>query len=205
MFRIISRSSGVRRLNANWLDDLCFCSWSTNISKVCLSTSLTAQTTTIGTNTWTNFRFGNTFPNFIVSTTLVLENRKRCLYYITRRERLKSAIYLRLKKRKVFKICAGRVYEKLGKPFRDTQKVPSMLDKNRKPLFHQLGTIFFIGNCCIVPINIKWGDPLGFFNIHSIAKYQKTRMGLNGNPLETFKNFQKKFHSAEKKSKGATL
>ena len=31
----------------------------------------------------------------------------------TRRERLKSALYLRLKKRKVFYICSGRIHEKL--------------------------------------------------------------------------------------------
>ena len=31
----------------------------------------------------------------------------------TRRERLKSALYLRLKKRKVFKISVGRFHEKL--------------------------------------------------------------------------------------------
>ena len=55
---------------------------------------------------------------------------------LTRRERLKSALYLS----KVSKICAGRIYEKLRKLFRDPQRVPFMLDKIQKPLFRQLGT-----------------------------------------------------------------
>ena len=42
--------------------------------------------------------------------------------------------------------------------------------------------------------------PLGFINIHSVAKYQKTR---RGDSFETLKNFRKKFrHSAENKLKG---
>ena len=32
----------------------------------------------------------------------------------------------------------------------------------------------------------KRGDPLGFINIYSVAKYQKTR---KGDSFETFKNF----------------
>ena len=47
---------------------------------------------------------------------------------------------------------------------------------------------------------MKRGDPLGFINIHSVAKYQKTR---RGDSFETLKNFRKKIsHSAEKKLKG---
>ena len=49
-----------------------------------------------------------------------------------------SALYLRLKKRKVFKICQGRIHEKLKNQFRDTQRMPCMLDYTRKPLFPQL-------------------------------------------------------------------
>ena len=52
--------------------------------------------------------------------------------YITSRERPKSAVYLKLKNRTVFKIYPGHLYEKLGKQFRDTQIVPFMLDKTRK-------------------------------------------------------------------------
>ena len=58
----------------------------------------------------------------------------------TRWERLKSALYIRLKKRKVFKICLGRNYGKLRQQFWDTQRVPFMLHKTGKPLFPQLGT-----------------------------------------------------------------
>ena len=45
----------------------------------------------------------------------------------------------------------------------------------------------------------KSGDPLGFINIYSVAKYQKTR---KGDSFETLKKFRKKSHNAEKKSKG---
>ena len=80
-------------------------------------------------------------------------------FLFTRRERLKSALDLRLKKRKVFKICSGRIYEKLRKQFRGTQTVPFMFNKIRKLLFLQLGRknfferiirIFSVGKC-IVP------------------------------------------------------
>ena len=43
---------------------------------------------------------------------------------------------------------------------------------------------------------MKRGDPLGFINIHSVAKYQKTR---RGDSFETLKNFRKKFHTVPKK------
>ena len=43
---------------------------------------------------------------------------------------------------------------------------------------------------------MKRGDPLGFINIHSVAKYQKTR---RGDPLGTKKFSKKISHSAEKK------
>ena len=47
----------------------------------------------------------------------------------------------------------------------------------------------------IVPKNVK-GDPYGFINMHSVAKYQKTR---RGDPLGTFKNFRKKVAQYRKK------
>ena len=43
------------------------------------------------------------------------------------------------------------------------------------------------------------GNALGFFNIHSVAKYFKK---LKGDTLETLKNFQKKSHKAESRIKG---
>ena len=60
----------------------------------------------------------------------------------TRRERLKSTLYPRLKRRKIFKICLGPTYEKLRKQFRDTRRVPFMLNKTRKPLFPQRLCLF---------------------------------------------------------------
>ena len=50
----------------------------------------------------------------------------------------------------------------------------------------------------IVPKNEK-GDPLGFINILSVAKYQKTR---RGDSFETLKIFEKNSHSDEKNKKG---
>ena len=52
-------------------------------------------------------------------------------------------------------------------------------------------------NSLIVPKILKKRDPLGFFNIRSLAKYQKIeRRTLWGH----LKNFEKKSHKAEKKS-----
>ena len=86
--------------------------------------------------------------------------------------------------------------DKLRKQFRDSQRVPFMLDKTRKPLFAQLGTkthsflknwVFF-RKMSHAAEECKRGDPLGFINIHSVANYQKTR---RGDPFQT-KNFGKK-------------
>ena len=49
-----------------------------------------------------------------------------------------------------------------------------------------------------MPKNEK-GDPLGFINILSVAKYQKIR---RGDSFESLKIFEKNSHSAEKKLKG---
>ena len=43
---------------------------------------------------------------------------------------------------------------------------------------------------------MKRGDPLGFINIHFVAKYQKTR---RGDSFETLKYFRKKFRTVPKK------
>ena len=45
-----------------------------------------------------------------------------------------------------------------------------------------------------MPKNVK-GDPLGFFNIHSVAKHQK----IEGGPFEDFKKIRKKSHIVEKR------
>ena len=55
-----------------------------------------------------------------------------------------------------------------------------------------------------MPKNLKEGDPLGFFNIHFVAKHQKTERG----PFGTFKNFRKKGGGSltvPKKSEKGTL
>ena len=57
-------------------------------------------------------------------------------------------------------------------------------------------------NNLILPKNVK-GDPSGFCNIQSVAKYQKNEWGPD--PLETLKTFEKKLHSVEKKSKRGIL
>ena len=69
--------------------------------------------------------------------------------------------------------------------------LPNWQQKN-KVVFEKNHT-FFVGKCRIVPENVK-----EYVNIHSVAKYQKTRRGF----FETLKNFKKKSHSAGKKSKG---
>ena len=48
----------------------------------------------------------------------------------------------------------------------------------------------------------KKGDPLGFINTYSVAKYQKTR---KGDSFETLNFFRKKSHNAEKNRKAIDL
>ena len=47
----------------------------------------------------------------------------------------------------------------------------------------------------------RW-DPMGFINLYSVAKYQKTR---KGDSFETLKNFRNKSLNAEKNRKGEPL
>ena len=89
----------------------------------------------------------------------------------TRRECLKSAIYLRLKKHITF---FGKKLEIFDFFF---QKMSHSAEK------------------------CKRGDPLGFINIYSVAKYQKLERG----PFGDIKNFIKKSHSAEKNPQGDPL
>ena len=49
-------------------------------------------------------------------------------------------------------------------------------------------------NSVTVPRNVK-GGRVGFFNIHSVAKFQKK---LKGVPMVQSKNFRRKSHSEEK-------
>ena len=75
------------------------------------------------------------------------------------------------------------------------QKAQKTFLKKKLEIFE----FFSFRKCRIVPKNVKKGEPLGFINIYSVAKYQKTR---KGDSFETLKNFRKKSHNAEKKSKG---
>ena len=50
-----------------------------------------------------------------------------------------------------------------------------------------------------MPKKTERGDPLGFFNIHSVAKYQKKAGGPFGEKFF----FRKKSHSAEKNERGS--
>ena len=78
-----------------------------------------------------------------------------------------------------------------------------MLDKTRKPLFPELGTkmkfrTFSFRKMSHSAEKCKKGDPLGYVNIHSVAKYQKTRSGVLS---ETMKNFRRKVAECRKKIK----
>ena len=84
----------------------------------------------------------------------------------TRRERLKSALYLRLKKRK----------------------------KNFKKIFFEY---FFFQKMSHSAEKCKRGDPLGFINIYSVPKYQKTR---KGDSFDTLKTFWKKSRTMPEKN-----
>ena len=70
------------------------------------------------------------------------------------------------------------------------QKAQKTVKKNLKFL-----NIFFFQKMSHSAEKCKRGDPLGFINIYSVAKYQKNR---KGDSFETLKNFRKKTHSAEK-------
>ena len=61
---------------------------------------------------------------------------------------------------------------------------------------------FFFEKSLTMPKKTEREDPLGFFNIHSVAKLQKIE---GGDPFVGKFFFEKKLHSAEKKSKGGTF
>ena len=62
--------------------------------------------------------------------------------------------------------------------------------------------LFFFQKPSHSPEKCEKGDPLGFINIYSVAKYEKTRRGY---PFETLKIFRIKIAQCQKKSKGGTL
>ena len=87
------------------------------------------------------------------SSYLSTEDRRK-----TRRERLKSAPYLRLKKLKFFEIVKGG-------PFRDIKKIFEKKTKNRK--------IRILSQSHSAE-KLERGDPLGFLKLQFAVKYQKT-------------------------------
>ena len=63
-----------------------------------------------------------------IGKTIIEKHKKE--FRKTRRERLKSAVYLGLKKGKVFKMSSGRFFMKNSeKRFRNTQRMPVVLGK----------------------------------------------------------------------------
>ena len=56
-----------------------------------------------------------------------------------------------------------------------------------------------------MPKKTERGDPLRFFNIHSVAKHQKNAGGPFGEKISKKKFRKKMSRSAEKKLKGGTL
>ena len=105
--------------------------------------------------------------------------------------------------RKVFKTCPGRISEKLRKQFRDTQSVPFILDKSRKPLFLrtkndiQKQSDFFSRKMSHSAKNSKRGDLRDLLTYILLQNIKK----LEGDPSETLKNFHKS-QSAKKIKKG---
>ena len=80
--------------------------------------------------------------------------------------------------------CLTDVFMKSSEKFRDTQRVPFMLDKTRKPLFHQLGTKnilkiilrIFLPENVTVPKKIERGVPLvSFRSVLGLSSEEKTR------------------------------
>ena len=125
----------------------------------------------------------------------------------TRWERLKSALYLRLKKCKFFKICPGRIYGKLRKQFRDNQRGSLMIDNNRKPLFPHLEKktfferkfrYFSFGKCRIVPKNVKrvpFWDLSTYSLLQDIKKLERGPFGDCHSPLPVWTVTAKEWES----------
>ena len=85
---------------------------------------------------------------------------------------------------------------KVGAIFKAQKKQNIFLEKNSKFL-----NIFSFEKCRIAE-KCKRGEAFGFINIHSVAKFQKTR---RGDPLGTLKNFRKKVTQCRKNPKGGAF
>ena len=93
----------------------------------------------------------------------------------------------------------GRKINKTG-----TSKVGarSKAQKAQKTFFEKKNEFFFFQKMSHGAEKCKRGDPLGFINIYSVAKYQKTQKGTL---LKHQKNFEESRTMPKKKSKGGTL
>ena len=112
---------------------------------------------------------GNFKPPLPYSKPENLFNTEKVRNNETRRERLKSALYLRIKKRE------------------------RLFFEKKLEIFE----VFFFQKMSHSAEKCKRGA-LGFININSAAKYQKTR---KGGSFQTLKNFRKKSLNAEKNRK----
>ena len=127
-----------------------------------------------------------------------VKNKLKKLHSINKTRTSKVGAISKAQKANVSKICPGRIYEKLRKQFRDTQRVPLILDKTPKLLIPRLRTkkhFFFVRKMSHSAEKSKAG-PFRFIKIHSVANYQKIRRGA----FDTFKAFRKKVAQCLKKS-----
>ena len=124
----------------------------------------------------------------------------------TRRERLKPALYVRLKKHKIFNICPGRIDESSENSFETPKRCLSCSiihethffpNWNKEKTFFEKNFGFLsFGKCRIMPKTVK-GDTTrssGFISIHCCRILKK----LGGDLFETFS----KVSQGRKKSRG---
>ena len=110
-------------------------------------------------------------------------------YNTTSRDRPKSAPYPRLKNSRKTSKCQVLFYSTRKSKFFEKK----IFEKNYSKKWTKNLTM---------PKKTERGDPLGFFNIHSVAKHQKK---CRGDPLGKNFIFRKKCLAAPKKMKGGSL
>ena len=125
-----------------------------------------------------------------------VKNKLKKLHSINKTRTSKVGAISKAQKENVSKICPGRIYEKLRKQFRDTQRVPLILDKTPKLLIPRLRTkkqFFSFGKCHIAPKKVKRAllDLSRYILLQIIKKFE-------GGPLRHLKLFERKSHSALK-------
>ena len=103
-------------------------------------------------------------------------------YHRTRRERLKWALYLRLKKRKVFKTCPGRIYGKLRKQFPGTQRYRTTTVDFRSLFLYLFICLFFISFDTVISPNCLYELPLVLMkNVKTLhISFSERKLNLSG-------------------------